>query len=78
MVHTRPPAMFIADALALDFLNSVATPVDLPIDWIGDGEGFLAWLEQAGLVPPSVLGRLQGAGNAGGIRQRRRSGPIVA
>ena len=59
MVHTRPPAMFIADALALDFLNSVATPVDLPIDWIDDGEGFLAWLEQACLVPPSVLGRLR-------------------
>jgi predicted RNA-binding Zn ribbon-like protein len=47
--------MFVADALALDFLNSLATPVDVPVDWIEDGEGFLAWLEQARLVPQSLL-----------------------
>ena len=33
------PAMFIGDAPGLDFLNSVATPVDTPVDWINDGEG---------------------------------------
>ena len=49
------PAMFIADALGLDFLNSIATPVDVPVDWINDGEGFLNWLTQAGLVPYDVL-----------------------
>lgn len=49
------PAIFIADATGLDFLNSVATPVDEPIDWIGNGEGLLAWVEQAGLVPPATL-----------------------
>jgi predicted RNA-binding Zn ribbon-like protein len=49
------PALFIADALGLDFLNSIATPVDVPIDWIDDGEGFLNWLAQAGLVPGPVL-----------------------
>ena len=59
MARGRPPAMFIADALALDFLNSVATPVDEPVDWIDDGEGLLAWLEQACLVPPSVLEQLR-------------------
>jgi predicted RNA-binding Zn ribbon-like protein len=47
----RPPALFVADALGLDFLNSIATPVDTPVDWIADGDGLLAWLEQAGLVP---------------------------
>jgi predicted RNA-binding Zn ribbon-like protein len=36
-------------------LNSVATPIDVPIDWIGDGEGFLNWLEQSRLVPAEVL-----------------------
>jgi predicted RNA-binding Zn ribbon-like protein len=51
----RPPAIFVADAFGLDFLNSVATPVDTAIDWIDDGEGYLAWLEQARLVPPGVL-----------------------
>lgn len=59
MTGNRPPAMFIADALALDFLNSVATPVDVPVDWIADGEGFLAWLAQARLVPPSALEQLR-------------------
>ena len=49
------PAIFIADALGLDFLNSIATPVDVPVDWIDDGEGFLKWLAQAGLVPADVL-----------------------
>jgi predicted RNA-binding Zn ribbon-like protein len=53
------PALFIADALALDFLNSVATPVSTPIDWIDGGEGLLDWLGQAGLVPPEVLERLR-------------------
>jgi predicted RNA-binding Zn ribbon-like protein len=57
--------MFIADALALDFLNSVATPADEPVDWIDDGEGLLAWLEQARLVPPSVLDWLRAQATPG-------------
>ena len=48
------PAFFIADALGLDFLNSIATPVDTPIDWIDGGEGLLNWLEQARLVPADL------------------------
>jgi predicted RNA-binding Zn ribbon-like protein len=51
----RPPAIFVGDALGLDFLNSIATPVDTAIDWIDDGEGYLSWLEQARLVPGDVL-----------------------
>jgi hypothetical protein len=39
----RLPAICVADALGLDFLNSVATPVDTQIDRIDDG--LLAWLE---------------------------------
>ncbi|TRC97472.1 hypothetical protein FJV76_00670 [Mesorhizobium sp. WSM4303] len=49
------PAMFIGDAPAMDFLNSIATPVDIPVDWLDDGEGLLDWLEQAGLVPAQAL-----------------------
>ena len=59
MAHGRPPAIFIADALALDFLNSVATPADVEVDWIEDGEGLLEWLEQAQLVPLDVLKALR-------------------
>jgi predicted RNA-binding Zn ribbon-like protein len=51
----RPPALFVSDAPGLDFLNSVATPVDAPVDWIPDGAGLLDWLEQAGLVPADGL-----------------------
>ena len=53
------PALFIADSPGLDFLNSVATPVDVPVDWIDDGEGLLAWLDQAQLVPRADLDRIR-------------------
>lgn len=52
---THPPAFFIADARGLDFLNSIATPADTPVDWIADGRGFIDWLGQAGLVPSGDL-----------------------
>jgi predicted RNA-binding Zn ribbon-like protein len=54
-MERHPPAVFVADALGLDFLNSIATPVDTAVDWIDDGEGYLSWLEQAHLVPGDVL-----------------------
>jgi predicted RNA-binding Zn ribbon-like protein len=56
---TLPPAMFIADSLGLDFLNSIATPVDTPVDWIDSGDGLLKWLAQAKLVPVHVLNELK-------------------
>lgn len=59
MVEHRPPAMFLADSLGLDFLNSVATPVDTPVDWLGDGDGLLKWLAQAKLVPAETLAELK-------------------
>jgi predicted RNA-binding Zn ribbon-like protein len=55
----KSPAIFIADSTGLDFLNSVATPDDTEIDWIGNGEGLLAWLEQAHLVPADVLNAMR-------------------
>jgi predicted RNA-binding Zn ribbon-like protein len=55
---TDLPAMFIADARGIDFLNSIATPVDVPVDWIGDGQGLVRWLRQAGLVPEAHLAEM--------------------
>ena len=46
----RPPRMFIADDLGLDFLNSIGTPIDTVVEWISNGEDLLAWLEQAKLL----------------------------
>jgi predicted RNA-binding Zn ribbon-like protein len=53
MQHT--PAIFVAGDPALDFLNSVATPVDVTVEWLDDGEGLLSWLRQAQLVSPAML-----------------------
>jgi predicted RNA-binding Zn ribbon-like protein len=58
-VQHRPPAIFIADSLGLDFLNSVATPVDTPVDWIDNGDGLLKWLAQARLAPVDELEELK-------------------
>jgi predicted RNA-binding Zn ribbon-like protein len=58
-VQPRPPAIFVADSLGLDFLNSIATPVDTPIDWLDNGDGLLKWLAQAKLVPADALDELR-------------------
>jgi predicted RNA-binding Zn ribbon-like protein len=58
-VQHRPPAVFIADSLGLDFLNSIATPVDTPVDWLDSGDGLLKWLAQAKLVPAHALDELK-------------------
>jgi predicted RNA-binding Zn ribbon-like protein len=49
------PALFLADSPGLDFLNSVATPVDVPVDTLQDGTGLLNWLRQSQLVSEQVL-----------------------
>jgi hypothetical protein len=58
-VKHRPPAIFVADSLGLDFLNSIATPVDAPVDWLDSGDGVLRWLAQAELVPADALDELK-------------------
>jgi predicted RNA-binding Zn ribbon-like protein len=55
----RPPAIFVGGAPGLDFLNSIATPVDIPVDWIDDGEGLVSWLAEAGLLPAEALASLR-------------------
>jgi predicted RNA-binding Zn ribbon-like protein len=70
------PANFIADSLGLDFLNSIATPVDVPVDWIEDGAGLLAWLRQANLVPGEVLDKFRRAavpGELDGVAAQARA-----
>ena len=64
-MQRRPPAIFIADSLGLDFLNSVSTPVDTPIDWLDSGDGFVEWLAQAKLVPADALDGLKARAMAG-------------
>jgi predicted RNA-binding Zn ribbon-like protein len=51
----NPPAMFLAEARGLDFLNSIATPSEATVDWLADGAGLLDWLDQAGLAPAGAM-----------------------
>ena len=55
MTANRPPAMFLAEAAALDFLNTFAIPVDVEVEWLGSGEDLLAWLEAAQLLDQAAL-----------------------
>lgn len=59
MTVTRPPPFFIADNLGLDFLNTLAVPVDTKVEWLSSGEDLLAWLKQAKLIPEDVLDALR-------------------
>jgi predicted RNA-binding Zn ribbon-like protein len=54
-----PPAMFISGHLGLDFINSIAVPVDEIVEWIGDGRGYLSWLGQAGLLSASEISKIE-------------------
>lgn len=58
-MHNKMPAIFIADSPGLDFLNSIATPVDSVVEWLDGGDGLLKWLAQAKLVPADVLDELK-------------------
>ena len=55
----QTPAMFIAGDPALDFLNSIATPLDIPVEWLDGGDGLLRWLEEARLVPATALRQMR-------------------
>jgi predicted RNA-binding Zn ribbon-like protein len=76
LMDQLPPAIFVGDALGLDFLNSIATPVDKAVDWIGDGEGLLSWLRQAELVPADALESIRTQalpGEMGAVADQARS-----
>lgn len=65
MSANRPPPMFLAEALGLDFLNSIATPVDTQVEWIANGDDLLAWLDAAKIVPQDVLEELRTSAGPG-------------
>lgn len=72
----RSPAVFIADAIGLDFLNSISTPIDVPVDTLETGEGLLAWLEEAGMVPAKALKQFRSnamPGELDGVAAQARS-----
>ncbi|MCK9687012.1 CGNR zinc finger domain-containing protein [Scleromatobacter humisilvae] len=64
MTADRPPAMFLAEAAGLDFLNTLAIPVDVEVEWLGSGEDLLAWLEAAGLLDQAALDEVRALATA--------------
>ena len=50
---------FVADHLALDFLNSIASPRGVPVEWLRDGRDLVDWLEQANVIGPDVAARFR-------------------
>jgi predicted RNA-binding Zn ribbon-like protein len=59
MDNLRPAPFFISDDLALDFLNSIATPWGEEIEWLASGSDLLAWLAEAHAVPAGVLAQFR-------------------
>ena len=59
MSNLRPSPIFIADAKGIDFLNSIATPVDTPVEWLGSGGDLLAWLKESNVAPLEVINRFR-------------------
>lgn len=59
----RPQPFFVGEHLALDFLNSVATPVDVPVEWLRDGRDLIDWLERAGAIGTDAAARFRASGD---------------
>lgn len=58
---SRPPPFFVGDDLALDFLNTVAAPVDEMIEWLAVGFDLVQWLDAAHAVPRAVAAEFRRA-----------------
>jgi predicted RNA-binding Zn ribbon-like protein len=50
--------LFLGSHPAIDFLNTSLKPRGCPVEVLGDGRSFAAWLGEAGLVDPARLAHL--------------------
>jgi predicted RNA-binding Zn ribbon-like protein len=55
----RPSPFLIAEHRALDFLNSVASPKGVPIEWLRDGRDLVDWLQHTNQIGPDVATRFR-------------------
>ncbi|MDY0744025.1 CGNR zinc finger domain-containing protein [Paucibacter sp. R3-3] len=65
MPDTLPPPMFLADSRGLDFLNTLAVPVDTEVEWLASGEDLLAWLQSAGLLSAEAADEVRSVAKPG-------------
>ena len=59
MTFTRPPAFFVGEHRALDFLNTTATPGGVRVEWLADGKDLIEWLEQAGSIEAAAAASIK-------------------
>lgn len=59
----RPPPFLVGDHLALDFLNTVATPIDVPVEWLRNGRDLIDWLERTDAIGTDVAARFRASGD---------------
>jgi hypothetical protein len=57
MTSNRPPAFLAGEHLALDFLNTSASPGEVRIEMLGDGNDLVDWLVLAGEIEASAAAR---------------------
>ncbi|MDE2229671.1 MAG: CGNR zinc finger domain-containing protein [Alphaproteobacteria bacterium] len=55
----RPSARFVGDHLALDFLNTAATPAGVRVDWLRNGADLVGWLERAGAISADAAAKFR-------------------
>lgn len=58
-IVTRPDAFLIGDHLAMDFLNTIASPYGEPIEWLSSGSDLLDWLQHAGVIDAKIAKRFR-------------------
>jgi predicted RNA-binding Zn ribbon-like protein len=57
----RPAPILVGDAPGIDFLNTIATLVDVPVEWLKNGEDLLHWLDYTKLVSAPLLANFRRA-----------------
>jgi predicted RNA-binding Zn ribbon-like protein len=63
--NQRPSPLLVADHMALDFLNSIASPLGEPIEWLDSGAALVDWLEAAGAIDAAVAKQFRHSGARG-------------
>ncbi|HXI69275.1 MAG TPA: CGNR zinc finger domain-containing protein [Verrucomicrobiae bacterium] len=69
MINELPPAIFISGSTGIDFLNSVATPMDEVVEWIGNGKDLIGWLKQARILTAHDIAVIESNFSAGELDQ---------
>jgi predicted RNA-binding Zn ribbon-like protein len=60
-MSARPDPFFIADDLAVDFLNSIAAPWGQDIEWLANGADLIDWLARSQAVASDEVRQIGGS-----------------